>query len=314
MVERQITSIMKTYFYIFILLPISIFAQKDEIIKTEKQLYDFCYCDYSFERDTFQRMGRTGLHTEKINSTINSPYIKGDIVYKNKDVISIKILHTSSSLVKEEYTKLEADTFDYVLYDDSERHRKIASGLYYFDRNNIRIDSTVIIDFDQTDYHEIKSIFIYHLYQKTKHGYWIEHNHSIRESGFYQHGKRNRDWNFYYPDKLSSKKITYKNGVIINEEELNLIQKGNNLEELEKIITNHPWSLSYIGGGLSLQSNTSHLNIIFLFNEDYTYIKKLPHHIIEGKWKLSLENKTLTIDDEIYKIDWMTPDVIQFAN
>lgn len=291
---------------------ISIFcthAQDREII-SEKHLYDFCYCDYIGDSLV---MGHNEIHKDVINDNLyQQATVKGSIVFNGKEIMFLRIFHDSTMYIKEEYVKLEADTFHYVRHDNSNKHRVVERGSYYFDRNNMHLDSTHFISFDPDTYDEIKETTIYHLYPKVKHGNWAEKDSTKSMNGSYIHGKRNGYWFFEHFNSFSTTKVTYQNDEIISQEELNLIEKENNLKELENTLTDGCWGWATTNNLKTLQRNQG-ISFTITFFKNHTYKQKLHYSIKEGTWKISLENKTLTIDDKIHKIDWFSDFLIQFA-
>lgn len=294
---------------IIILISTFCIHAQDKKIRLEKELYNFCRCDYLKDSLT---TGYHEIYSEKINNGTQLPYIKGSLVSNEHDIMFLRIFYDSTMNIKEEYVKLDADTFHYVKHNDSDNHKVIERGIYYFDKNNIQTDSIYFISYDPNNYDELKETIIYHFYPKVKHGFWIERDSSSSMNGNYLHGKRNGIWHFNYFNVFSTKKVIYQNDNIISEEELNLIKKENNIKELEDVLTDGYWRWSTTDKITSLQRSTNSLYSV-TFLKDHTFLRKQYNSRYKGQWKISTKDKTLILDDSIYAIDWFSSKLIQFA-
>jgi len=271
---------------------------------TEGASYDFCQCDYfSTIRDSTRNSSRLGIDN---NTSIEVTHYKGKVV-------NFKQYHRQNNVetIRYEYIRLDADTFRFIEHEYDTLRLKLAAGNVYFDRKQIRSDST-FVRYDGDTYERFDDTTIYHFYQPVKHGKWYERKGNDQMGGHYEHGKKQGVWKTLNFETHSWKELEFVNDSLIREEELNLVKKENARDEIIELLTKDVLFSTWDKEGTYIRSFGPEITRL-KFNKDgiVTYFGRHHSSSFKRDWVYNEENKTIEIEGGIFEIIRMMGDFIE---
>ena len=263
----------------------SIFAQH-----SEKYLYDFCNCDYSFSQ-------KDGLYFLPVNPDKDS---NTEVLFANGQV---QLFRSLSDTIQIEYIRVGVDTFFY-----SKKNIRKAQyqekGFVYFERDQIRTDT--IKTYDPETYQE--SLVLQHYLKPIRVGEWSCSEGFTSFHGSYDNGAKIGTWTIYNDPDRSHKLQAYENGQLIDEKELNLI-RGGDLAQIKSVLTDKEWLYLLTGEKLILKPTFNGARCIFKANGEVQFFH--PHPTSSTNWSVSLKDHTMTLGEETFKILWLKEDYIE---
>lgn len=153
------------------------------------------------------------------------------------EVITSTLYFKGSKDIKQEYIKVDKDTFLFTTYD-SLTYRPIIKGYVCASDSVIGIDTVIFNNYTYNIKTELGEI---HYSFPSKHGFWQINEKDKILKGYY---KNNKKTGFWYSDddkKQDYREMIYRNDTLISEKQLNLA-KSKNREDIENGLLGH-WQM-----------------------------------------------------------------------
>ncbi len=238
-------------------------------------------------------------------------------IESDSQMIAVRRYFPDSKIIHKEYIKVDKNTYHYLENDSLNDNRRMAEGKLIVS-NDIFVDNDTILRIDPNTFETTNLILKYP--KLLKEGKWFEADSVFIYHGSYKNDKREGNWLKMKRkwEEYDQRELAYKNGILISENQFNLVKSGN-INDVKKGLIG-TWYLKHNSGetdSLFVFSRTiGNSKASFRFNSDNSFkLGRLSQHSLEplsiDTWSINEKFKIkIGRDENHYQILMVLEDML----